>query len=199
MTESAYQYDPTPGPRQAVSRLSRETSQSQPEVVPLFSRARRRRRRGVLFPSAEGLGGSRGSEDKVRDLVRGILSDVMTNNQQLAKLKATIKEPRSIDPVNFDLNLLQPQQDRPHLGGRLSLQQHILGGGARPHQAHLGGELVVPVAQPQPHPQPVAVEPVVTTHELPAPEGCRSIAVKECYKIPIVVPRKVPYEVGWPF
>ena len=40
------------------------------------------------------------------------------------------------------------------------------------------------------------MEPVVTTHELPAPEGCRSLAVKECYKIPIIVPRKVPYEVG---
>ena len=35
----------------------------------------------------------------------------------------------------------------------------------------------------------------MTTHELPAPEGCRSFATKECYKIPIIVPRKVPYEV----
>ena len=35
----------------------------------------------------------------------------------------------------------------------------------------------------------------MTTHELPAPEGCRSFATQECYKIPIIVPRKVPYEV----
>ena len=194
LAETQYQYDPTPGPQQAVSRLSRETSQ--PEVVPLFSRARRRRR-SVLFPSTEninvggegGLGGSRDSQDQLRDLVRDILSNVMTNNQQLGKLKATIKEPRSINPVNYDLNLLQPHQDHHHLGGKLSLDQHILGGGPVHHHHH-GGEVGGGL------PVPPAPEPVVTTHELPAPEGCRSLAVKECVKIPIIVPRKVPYEVS---
>jgi len=36
--------------------------------------------------------------------------------------------------------------------------------------------------------------PVVSTHELPAPYGCRSIATKICFKVPMVVPKKVPYE-----
>ena len=192
-TEPHYHYDPTPGPNQAVSRLSRQTSQ--PQVVPLFSKARRRRRRSVLFPSGENinLGGSPGSQDQLRGLVRDILSNVMTDNKQLAKLKATIKEPRSIDPANYDLNLFQAQQDHHHLAGKLSLQQPIGGdlfGGEPPpvpRQPHLGGEVVVPPPQP--------VQPVVTTQELPAPEGCRSIAVKKCYKIPIILPRKVPYEV----
>ena len=161
-----------------------------------------------MFPSTENIqlggeravGGSRDSQDELRDLVREIMSNVMTNNQQLGKLKATIKEPRSINPVNFDLNLLQPHQDHHHLGGKLSLDQHILGGdlygggGDLPvphhHHHHLGGGVGGG------GPVPPAVEPVVTTHELPAPEGCRSLAVKECYKIPIIVPRKVPYEVG---
>ena len=39
-------------------------------------------------------------------------------------------------------------------------------------------------------------EPVVTTQEFPAPQGCRSIQVKECTKFPIIVPRAVPYEVS---
>ena len=37
--------------------------------------------------------------------------------------------------------------------------------------------------------------PVITTQELPAPPGCRSIATKECIKIPVSVPRQVPYSV----
>ena len=77
--------------------------------------------------------------------------------------------------------------DQHHLGGDL------YGGVPVPHHHHHhvgGGEVGGGVPLPQ------AVEPVVTTHELPAPEGCRSLAVKECVKIPIVVPRKVPYEVG---
>ena len=36
--------------------------------------------------------------------------------------------------------------------------------------------------------------PVITTHELPAPYGCRSIATKMCFKVPMVVPKKIPYE-----
>ena len=36
---------------------------------------------------------------------------------------------------------------------------------------------------------------MITKHELPAPEGCKSYATKKCYKIPVITPRKVPYEV----
>ena len=37
--------------------------------------------------------------------------------------------------------------------------------------------------------------PTITSQELPAPPGCRSLATKECVAIPVSVPRKVPYSV----
>lgn len=36
--------------------------------------------------------------------------------------------------------------------------------------------------------------PIITTEELPAPYGCRSIATKTCHKVPYMVANKVPYE-----
>ena len=36
--------------------------------------------------------------------------------------------------------------------------------------------------------------PVISTHELPAPYGCRTIATKMCFKVPMVVPKRLPYE-----
>ena len=37
-------------------------------------------------------------------------------------------------------------------------------------------------------------KPVITKVELPSKPGCRSFATKECHTIPVVVPKKVPYE-----
>ena len=113
--------------------------------------------------------GNTGEERLIRGLVRQILDKVLANNQELNKVKATIRDSRSINPVSFDLNV--------------------------PHSNHLGGQLVdkhPPPSHPPPPPEaPYSKEPIITTHELPAPEGCRSFATKECHKIPIVVPRKV--------
>ena len=36
--------------------------------------------------------------------------------------------------------------------------------------------------------------PLITVEELPSEPGCRTLATKTCYKIPISVPKKVPYE-----
>ena len=36
--------------------------------------------------------------------------------------------------------------------------------------------------------------PIITTEELPAPPGCRSIATTTCHKVPYMVANKVPYE-----
>merc|ERR1711974_298472 len=36
--------------------------------------------------------------------------------------------------------------------------------------------------------------PVITTEELPAPPGCRSIATTTCHKVPYKKSTKVPYE-----
>ena len=110
--------------------------------------------------------GNTSEERLIRGLVRQILDKVLVNNQELNKVKATIRDSRSINPVSFDLNV--------------------------PHSNHLGAQLVdknPPPSHPPPH--PYSKEPIITTHELPAPEGCRSFATKECHKIPIVVPRKV--------
>ena len=40
-----------------------------------------------------------------------------------------------------------------------------------------------------------AYPPTITSHELPAPPGCSSIATKKCLKKPASVPRKVPHTV----
>ena len=37
-------------------------------------------------------------------------------------------------------------------------------------------------------------EETVTTHELPAPYGCRSVATKTCRNVPMTVAKKEPYE-----
>lgn len=51
-------------------------------------------------------------------------------------------------------------------------------------------ELAVTPGPPGPVPPP-ALAATTSTHELPAPPGCRSIATKKCIKLPTAVPRKV--------
>ena len=125
-----------------------------------------RSRRSVVFNDDDD--GDSTEEQLIRGLVRQVLDKVLANNQELNKVKATIRDSRSINPVSFDLNV--------------------------PNSNNLGGHLVdkyPPPSPPPPPPPPYSKEPTITTHELPAPEGCRSFATKECHKIPIVVPRKV--------
>ena len=49
---------------------------------------------------------------------------------------------------------------------------------------------------PEVHPEDHISKPVPTVEivELPAEPGCRSFSTKTCHKVPIVVPKKVPYE-----
>ena len=56
--------------------------------------------------------------------------------------------------------------------------------------------LNLPTNKDESHIQPeYSNSPTITSHELPAPPGCRSIATKKCLKRPASVPRKVPYSV----
>ena len=105
------------------------------------------------------------SEKMLKDIVRQVLLDVIEKNQELGEVKATIKKSRSIDPIKYQFHLPPPDL---HHG---------------PHHHH-PPELLEP-----------EYPPIITTHELPAPPGCRSIATKECHKIPVIIPKKVPYEV----
>ena len=62
----------------------------------------------------------------------------------------------------------------------------------RPLSYHLN----LPTNKDEKHIHPESVySPTITSHELHAPPGCRSIATKKCLKKPVSVPRKVPYSV----
>lgn len=172
-----YQYDPTPGPTMAHAVSSIQPLNTSPHLQPFLRNPRTlsplayslfeklnatRSKRSVVFSDNDV------SEVQLKGLVKQILDKVLASNQELNKVKATIRDSRSIIPVSFDLNM--------------------------PHSNHPGGPQVdkYPPRYPSPHPSsPYPKEPIITTHELPAPEGCRSFATKECHKIPIVVPRKV--------
>ena len=189
-----YQYDPTPGPHHAVSSIAPLTHHQDhlthhhipshlqpflrtprtlsPLALALFERLNSTRsKRSVMFPEMSDE--SDPSEEQLRSLVSQVLEQVIQENQRLSNVKATIRGSRSIAPVSFNLNTPQDHIDHYH--------NHHHPPNHPPH--------------PPPHEPQYHDDPVITTHELPAPEGCRSYATKKCYKIPVVVPRKVPYEV----
>ena len=49
-----------------------------------------------------------------------------------------------------------------------------------------------------PHDYQAPFPPRVTTYELPAPPGCRTLATKECHSLPVFIPQKVPVSVCQP-
>ena len=55
-------------------------------------------------------------------------------------------------------------------------------------------DLRLHIALPESRKPRAESSPVISTHELPAPYGCRTIATKICYQVPMVVPKRVPYE-----
>ena len=96
------------------------------------------------------------------------------------------------------------------LGGKLidrpthhPVKKEILGGALKSptQEATLGGPVVPEVphsilhkTQPPTDTPPAPPPPTVSIVELPAEPGCRSFSTKTCNKIPIVVPKKVPYD-----
>jgi len=101
--------------------------------------------------------------EELKNAVKTVLQTMIENNQHLREVKDTIKQDKSIDPLNYHLNHLLHHPEHDHL------LHH-------PEHDHLP-------------------PPVITTKELPAPPGCRSLATKQCVKIPVSVPRQVPYSV----
>ena len=149
-----FAYDPTPGSKFFISPTPKPYTPDIPQ--PLFH-ARTKQVRGKR--DSDLLASINASDDVLTDIVKKVLVTMFEKNQQLGEVKATIKQDRSIEPVNYHLNL-PPEHP--------------------PHEQHDG----LPDSPP-----------IITTQELPAPPGCRSIATKECVKIPVTVPRQVPYSV----
>ena len=55
-------------------------------------------------------------------------------------------------------------------------------------------QAVPPEEKPTPPSPPAAPAPTITIVELPADPGCRSFSTKTCHKVPVVVPKRVPYD-----
>jgi len=113
-----------------------------------------------------------------------------------------IKKDTSVDSLSFtDI------KNALHLSEELNkfLPHHLSLKDLRSSLAEIPGPPVIPPSPPhhlinQPpgiYPPPPADQvhnpPVISSYQLPAPPGCRSMATKVCQKIPYKVARKVPY------
>ena len=131
-----YQYDPTPGPKHAISSIGPrpplQTNSAAPSIS-LFQQQAFNRNPRELTPIAYALfqrynatrlkrsaknlyDGFSDSiqEDHLRVIVSEILDKVLGKNQELSKLKATIRDSRSVDPVNFNFNVPISDQVKHH-------------------------------------------------------------------------------------
>ena len=88
--------------------------------------------------------------------------------------------------------------ERPHFSSRTILGGALHSPSPSPtREGTLGGPVVPEVPQPILHKAPSPASPpppTVSIVELPAEPGCRSFSTNTCNKIPIVVPKKVPYD-----
>ena len=127
------------------------------------------------------------SDAKPDDSLPRLLQQNLSSNdlpQELQNLIHPVPDPDDPATANLPLNPLAPALN----------PLHLLGDPLHPVPDH-------PHTLP-PHPVPDHVHhgvdhlhpPIITTEELPAPPGCRSIATKTCHKVPHIVANKVPYE-----
>ena len=127
------------------------------------------------------------SDAKPDDSLPRLLQQNLSSNdlpQELQNLIHPVSDPDDPATANLPLNPLAPALN----------PLHLLGDPLHPVPDH-------PHTLP-PHPVPDHVHhgvdhlhpPIITTEELPAPPGCRSIATKTCHKVPHIVANKVPYE-----
>ena len=145
-------------------------------------------------------------EDRVRKAMLSVLGEVPGAGDILQPV-ATIKSIQSgHNPHEKIVHAVLEHGHHQELGGQLIDRQpqnprDILGGTLQSQQASIGGPVVPEVPHsilhkttPPPDTPPAPPPPTVTISELPAEPGCRSFSTKTCNKIPIVVPKKVPYE-----
>ena len=147
-------------------------------------------------------------EDRVRQAMLSVLGEVPGVGDILHDPPvATIKSIHS--GHNPREKIVHAVLEHQELGGQLVDRPHhlaskdILGGALHSptQEATLGGPVVpeVPLSilhkpLPPPDTPPAPPPPTVSIVELPAEPGCRSFSTKTCNKIPIVVPKKVPYD-----
>ena len=142
-------------------------------------------------------------------LSEGHLGDTLT--EMLLGLTKPPSDPKPDDSLPVQARLLQPNPSSHDLPQELQNLIHPVPDPDDPSllaptldPLHLLGDPHHPVPEHPhpPHPVPDHVHhgdhhlhpPIITTEELPAPPGCRSIATKTCHKVPHVVGNKVPYE-----
>ena len=145
------------------------------------------------------------ADDALQEMVKQALFKVMNKKQFGMKEKDMNKEEHAA-PINFPNH---SSHDNPHIIPQQILpQSHLTDSTHFPpkphsshHTVHEDHHLVnsdhpithfIPVHQPG-HPS-LEHPPIVTSYELPSEPGCRSLATKTCHKIPIIVPKKVPFE-----
>ena len=155
---------------------------------------------------------TRAAGDEGDDTLQGIVKQVLLEAMQKKKLEMNTKINEGSDetikfpidsspdnPFNIPVNLLPSGHPQNHLP-----QHHFdLHSEPQPHLVPVDPPFLVPADPPHPthlipayppgHPAPEH-PPIVTSYEIPAPPGCRSLATKTCWKIPIIVPKKVPFE-----
>ena len=188
-----YAYDPTPGSKFLISpRPKMYNHRISSSAIKTQRRQGRRKRDSEIMKRkfAEEMS----SDDTLKDIVKQILLNLFDNNQQLGEVKATIKQGRSIDPVSYHLNL---PAENPHQHPIDHPDHHHMDHPDHQHieHHHIDHPDLHQIDHPDHHHIESSHPPIITTHELPAPPGCRSIVTKECIKIPLPVPRKVPYSV----
>ena len=147
-------------------------------------------------------------EDRVRKAMLSVLGEVPGAGDILQPV-ATIKSIQSgHHPHEKIVHAVLEHSHHQELGGQLidrppPAPKDSLGGTLQSpsQQATLGGPVVPKVPHsilhkttPPPDTPPAPPPPTVTISELPAEPGCRSFSTKTCNKVPIVVPKKVPYD-----
>ena len=153
---------------------------------------------GTLIPEPEVSSGRNPKTFSLEDRVRSAMLQVLTENPELSAAfdqfvlsppsELRLKDPRSF-PIPAETN---------QLGGKV--QNPILDAG-KPISAEQ--PVVLPSPSPTP-PAPPVVEggevspevsvPTVTIKELEAEPGCRTFSTRTCTKLPLVVPKTVPYQ-----
>ena len=183
-TDLNYAYDPTPGSKFLISpRPKIYDHEIALSVLKTHQRPSRQKRDSEFMNQkfAEEIS----NDDTLKEIVKQILLTLFDHNQQLGEVKATIKQSRSIDPVSYHLNL---PAETPHQHPNDHPDHHQI---YHPDYHHIHHDHYH-IDFPDHHHIESEHPPTITTHELPAPPGCRSIVTKECIKIPLTVCRTVP-------
>ena len=124
------------------------------------------------------------SADTEKDTLafQGIIKRVILEAIQRKEARETNTKARAANPIDFPFHA---SHHSPYLGHPIAAAPELA------HHSHnLVPKLTHSIYQKHSHSHPS----IVTTHELPSEPGCRSLATKTCYKIPIIVPKKVPSE-----